>query len=64
MSDHLHEEQGERGSDDVRVTVRKDGINLELIGGDGEAWSDLSPAAALCLGEWLIAQAIAKGAGR
>ena len=58
----VHEEAGERGSDDVRVHVTKEGVTLELLGGDGETWSDLTPAAALRLGEWLIVQAIAQGA--
>jgi hypothetical protein len=60
----LHEEPGERGSDDVRGHATKEGVTLEMIGGDGEAWCELLPEAALRLGEWLIAQAIAQGAGR
>jgi hypothetical protein len=60
----FYETAGDRGSDDVRAHVTKDGVTLEMIGGDGEAWCELGPEAALQLGEWLIAQAIAQGAGR
>ncbi|MCJ2088476.1 hypothetical protein MKK88_21190 [Methylobacterium sp. E-005] len=62
MSDPLHEEPGERGSDDVRAHATKDGATLEMIGCDGEAWCELKPDAMLRLGEWLIIQAIAQGA--
>ncbi len=62
MAPQTHRETGEQGSDDVRAYTRPDGVTLELLGGDDEAWSDLSPAAALRLGEWLIVQAISQGA--
>lgn len=57
-----HEETGEKGSDDVRAYTTPEGVTLELIGGESEAWSDLTPSAALRFGEWLIVQAIAQGA--
>lgn len=62
MASQTHRDTGERGSDDVRAYTRPDGVPLELLGGDDEAWSELSPAAALRLGEWLIIQAISQGA--
>lgn len=59
---HIYE-QGLRGSDDVQARLDRDEIRVVLHGGDGENAASLDYGAALRLGEWLITQAIAHGAG-
>ena len=62
--DKIHEETGEKGSAQIRGHAMKDGVTLSMDDGEYDTYCDLLPDAALRLGEWLIAQAIAQGAGR
>ncbi|UGB26335.1 hypothetical protein LPC10_01600 [Methylorubrum sp. B1-46] len=62
IKSHIYE-QGLRGSDDVQACLNRDEIDIVLHGGDGDNTASLDYGAALRLGEWLITQAIAHGAG-
>ena len=62
MADERIREIGQRGSSDVEANAFKDGVEVMIDGEEESPYANLDFDAALRLGTWLIAQAIAGGA--
>jgi hypothetical protein len=60
MGESIHVEARFR-SGDIQAEAGRDGITLTMHGDEEHAYADFDWSAALRLGEWLVAQAVAHG---